>query len=188
MGSKRVGLARIQALIENLKRDIALGTTTLSAATLSSTTGLTAPSMTSKTQLANAASGVLAKNTWYLAPADGAAITVTLPTQANSTKGDVIVVQYNVVIDNGATHKYGTSGEFFMVGSSIFKRAAVEIFSVDVSDATDDFLNLIGLTNCGPGIGSMVIFTFNGSTWQAEATCTASGNGSATNLSVFATS
>ena len=79
MGSKRIGLARTEALLEALKRDIALGTATLSATTLSSTTGINAPSMTSKSQLGNAFASVLVKNTWYLAPADGAAITATLP-------------------------------------------------------------------------------------------------------------
>jgi len=195
MGTKRVGLARTQALIQNLKREIALGTSTLSATTLTSTTGVTAPSMTSKTQMANGASGALTKNTWYLSPVDGAAITVTLPTQANSTKGDAIVVQYNIAIDNGATHKYGTAGEFLMGGSTVYRSTGATgsavglIFSADVADGTaDDFLNLVGLTNAGPGIGSLVVFTFNGSTWQVEARCTSSGTGAAANLSVFATS
>ena len=31
MGTKRVGLARVEALIENLKRELTLGTATLSA-------------------------------------------------------------------------------------------------------------------------------------------------------------
>ena len=63
------------------------------------------------------------------------------------------------------------------------------IQTVDVADGTgDDFLNLIGLTNAGPGIGTYVIFTFNGSKWRAEARCTSSGTGVAANLSVFATS
>ena len=34
MGSKRVGLARVESLIEGLKRDLALGSTTLNSATL----------------------------------------------------------------------------------------------------------------------------------------------------------
>ena len=193
MGTKRVGLARTQALIQNLKREIALGSSTLSATTLSSATGITAPSMTSKSQLANGFASALTKNTWYLAPADGAAITATLPTQAASTKGDVIVVEYHVAIDNGATHKYGTAGEFLMANSAVYRSTGATgsavglIFSVDVADGTaDDFLNLIGLTNAGPGIGSLVVFTFNGSTWQAEAKCTSSGTGEAANLSVFA--
>ena len=39
MGTKRVGLARMQALLENLKRSLTLGTATISAASLTATTG-----------------------------------------------------------------------------------------------------------------------------------------------------
>ena len=66
-------------------------------------------------------------------------------------------------MSNGQTQKFGTAGEFFMAKSAVYRRAGVEIFSVDVADGTgDDFLNLIGLTNAGPGIGSYVVFTYNG--------------------------
>ena len=160
---------------------------------LASTTGIVGGSMTSKTQIANAFSGALTKNTWYLAPADGNAITATLPAASDSTAGDAIVVQYNVAMSNGETHKYGTSGEFFMAGSTVYRTTGATgsaiglIKSADVADgAADDFLNLIGLTNAGPGIGSIVVFTFNGSNWQVEAHCESSGTGIAANLSVFA--
>lgn len=39
MGSKRVGLARTQALIENLKRSLTLGTSTISCASVTATSG-----------------------------------------------------------------------------------------------------------------------------------------------------
>ncbi len=42
MGSKRVGLARTQALLEGLKRSLALGTTQISCGTLTASNGLTA--------------------------------------------------------------------------------------------------------------------------------------------------
>ena len=48
-----------------------------------------------------------------LIPANGAAITATLPAAADSEIGDVIKVQYNAIIANGATHKYGTAGDSF---------------------------------------------------------------------------
>ena len=164
------------------------------SAGLSSPTGLVGSTNTSKSQLANGASGALTKNTIYLSPADGNDITVTLPTAANSTAGDVIIVEYQVGIGNGQTHKYGTSGEFFMANSAVYKMTGATgsavglIETVDVADGTgDDFLKLIGLTNAGPGIGSYVIFSFNGTNWRAEARCTSSGTGAAANLSVFAT-
>ena len=152
-------------------------------------TGVVGSTLTAKTQLANGFSGALAKNTHYLSPADGNAITATLPTAATSTVGDTIIVEYQVGIANGQTQKFGTAGEFFMAGSAVYRRAGVEIFSVDTADgAADDFLNLIGLTNAGPGIGSYVVFTYNGSKWRAEARLASSGTGASANLSVFATS
>jgi hypothetical protein len=39
MGTKRIGLARFEALLENLKRTLTLGTATISAASLTATTG-----------------------------------------------------------------------------------------------------------------------------------------------------
>ena len=39
MGSRRIGLARTETLIENLKRALTLGTTTVSAASVTTTTG-----------------------------------------------------------------------------------------------------------------------------------------------------
>lgn len=152
-------------------------------------TGVVGSTLTAKTQLANGFSGALAKNTHYLAPADGNNATATLPTAATSTVGDTIIVEYQAAMSTGQVHKYGTSGEFFMAGSAVYRRAGVEIFSVDTADgAADDFLNLIGLTNAGPGIGSYVVFTYNGSKWRAEARLASSGTGAASNLSVFATS
>jgi hypothetical protein len=152
-------------------------------------TGVVGSTLTAKTQLANGFSGALAKNTHYLAPADGNNATATLPTAATSTVGDTIIVEYQAAMSTSQTHKYGTSGEFFMAGSAVYRRSGVEIFSVDTADgAGDDFLNLIGLTNAGPGIGSYVVFTYNGSKWRAEARLASSGTGAALNLSVFATS
>ena len=163
------------------------------SAGLSSPTGLVGSTNTSKSQLANGASGALTKNTIYLSPADGNAITVTLPTAANSTAGDVIIVEYQVGINNAQTHQYATSGEMFMAGSAVYKKTGATgsavglIDTVDVADgANDDFLKLIGLTNAGPGIGSYVIFSFNGTNWRAEARCTSSETGEAANLSAFA--
>ena len=161
---------------------------------ISNPTGLVAPSNTAKTQMANAFSAALVKNTHYLTPADGAAFTATLPAQASSSSGDVIILEWQVVVDNGATQKVGTAGEFFMAKSAVYRMTGATgsavglIQSVDAADGTgDDFLNFIGLTNSGPGIGTYAVFTFNGSVWRAEARCTSSGTGAAANLSVFAT-
>ena len=57
----------------------------------------------------------------------------------------------------------------------------------DADGTTHDFLKLIGLTNAGPGIGTYVIFTFNGTQWRVEARCTSSGTGAAAGTSIFDT-
>jgi hypothetical protein len=157
--------------------------------TMASQTGIIAQSIQSKTQIANAYSLVLVKNTHYLSPTDGSNITVPLPSIASSTLGDVIIVEYKTAINNAAIHKYGTSGEFFMAGSSCYVPAAgALIVSVNTANgSTHDFLNLIGLTNAGPGIGTYVVFTFNGVKWRVEARCTSSGTGAAGGTSVFNT-
>jgi len=158
-----------------------------------SPTGYSGISVTAKTQMANAFAAPLVKNTRYISPVDGNNITATMPTAADSELGDVIHIEYHTIVATGQTHKYGTATEFFAPKSAVYRTTGATgsatglIQSVDVADGTgDDFLNLIGLTNSGPGIGSTVTFTFNGSVWWAEARCTSSGTGIAANLSVFA--
>ncbi|MBC8395994.1 MAG: hypothetical protein H8E16_02700 [Flavobacteriales bacterium] len=157
-------------------------------------TGVVAPTITSKTQMANGFAAELVKNTHYLTPIDGAAFTATLPAQGSSTVGDTIILEWHTVINTTAVQKVGTSGEYFMVGSTIYRTTGATgaatglIKSVDVADGVaDDFVNFTGLTNSGPGIGSMAIITFNGATWRMEANLTSSGTGIAANLSEFAT-
>ena len=169
--------------------DINASGSIISNAGIATATGKVGGTLTAKTQIANGFSGALVKNTVNIAPANGNTATMTLPTSASSVAGDVIVVEYHTSMSNGQTHKYGTGGEFFMANAVVYRRAAVEIFSKDVADGTgDDFLNLVGLTNAGPGIGSIVVFAYNGTQWNAEARLTSSGSGIAANLSVFATS
>jgi hypothetical protein len=153
--------------------------------------GVVGSSFTSKTQITNGFTGALTKNTYYLAPPDRNSIIATLPTAASSTVGDAIIIEYTIDISNGQTHKYGTSGEFFMANSSCYRPNASIGYSVNLANGTThDFLNLIGLTDAGPGVGSYVIFTFNGTMWRAEARCTSSATGItvAAGTSVFATS
>ena len=96
-------------------------------------------------------------------------------------------------MSNGQTQKFGTAGEFFVAKSAIYRTTGATgsavglIQSVDIADGSaDDFMNIIGLTNSGPGIGSLITFRFNGTGWWAEARLTSSGTGAAANLSVFA--
>ena len=149
---------------------------------------------TAKTELA--ASTALSANTWYYnTHTGGADRAYTLPAAADSKKGDMIIVEYHGVIADSQTHKYGTSGEFFTAQSSAFRpkgdtgSAVGLIYTHSAANGSShDFLNLIGATNAGPGIGSKVCFWFNGSAWLAEAYLTSSGTAAAANASVFATS
>ena len=161
---------------------------------LSNPTGVMAATV-SKSQVANAASTALVKNTHNLMPADGAACTLTLPAASASTAGDVIILEWQVAVDNGATQKIGTAGEFFLAKSAIYRATGATgsavglINSVDVADGTgDDFANFVGLTNAGPGIGSYAVITYTGAQWRMEARLESSGTGVAANVSVFAQS
>ena len=153
---------------------------------IATATGLCGSSVTSKTQL-TAGSVSLSKNTVYIAPT--ASMTVTIPTAATSTKGDVIVVEFHADVANSAALKFGTSGEFFMAGSVIYKSASATATASDVADGTADaFLNLAGTTNGGPGVGSKLVFSFNGSKWSVEANLTSAGTAVDANASAFSAS
>jgi len=156
---------------------------------ISNKTGVVAPTETIL-QMANGFSAALLQNTHYLTPADGNAITATLPPQSISEEGDSIIVDYNVLASNGQTMKFGTAGEYFEANSVIYKNTTVlaNVNAVLVANGTShDFLNAVGLTNAGPGIGSRIIFTFNGSVWRVEARFASSGTAAAAGTSVFAT-
>jgi hypothetical protein len=156
---------------------------------IANSTGVVGSSFKSKTRIDNGFNEALIKNTYYLAPSDGFSITATLPLAAASAVGDTIVVEYKNDISNNFIHKYGTSGQFFMTESSCYRpNAGALTYSTSSGEgSTTDFLNLTGLTNAGPGVGTFVVFTFNGAKWRAEARCTSSGDGTVAGTSVFAT-
>jgi hypothetical protein len=117
----------------------------------------------------------------------GGNITATLPPQANSERGDKIEVIYT--INSGVvTHKYGTSGEFFSASSSLVKpTAGVDLITTFADGINDDFLNLIGGTNKGPGSGTKLTFVFTGNQWQVDAVLTKDGDGLTATTAEFAT-
>ena len=162
---------------------------------INSPTGIMGASLTAKVQLANGFNDGLTANTHVLTAANGNAVTATLPTAANSSLGDVIIIEYHVKGSNGQTMKIGTAGEFYMPKSAIYKPVGATSslvglnYAVDIADGTaDDFANLVGLNNAGPGVGSYVICTFNGSVWRLEARLTSSGTSVVNGTSVFAQS
>jgi hypothetical protein len=170
MGTKRIGLARIEALMENLKREIA----GFNVAT-------TAQSVTTIT-----AAGALARNSINLInDADGAAY--TLPAASTCSRGDIIIVKYIAAATSG-THKYGTAGEFFSAQSTIFDGPddnGANTLVAAPNGSSNDFLTLTAVSNGGPGIGTELHFHFDGSKWAVNGNVATSGNGSGTINTAF---
>ena len=136
------------------------------------------------------AAGALAANTVYhVNDTDTAAY--TLPAAASSTAGDRIEVIYKAALANTEVHKYGT-GEFFADTSYILvplNAANGQVYSMDNADgAADDFLNLTGATNGGWGIGTKLLFIYNGSKWHVECKGTQVGTGAVVGTGSFGTS
>ena len=126
------------------------------------------------------ATAALALNSYNLINEEDPA-NFTLPAASTCTAGDIILIRYISVIGNSDVHKFGTAGEFFANTSIIFKATAQAnstVFDHDVADGTgDDFLNLTGATNAGPGKGTELLFVFNGTQWHVEGTIMSSGTG-----------
>ena len=114
----------------------------------------------------------------------------TLPAASTCTVGDIILCRNIAVVGDSDIHKFGTAGEFFANTSIIFKatgQANGTVFASDVADGTgDDFLNLTGATNGGPGIGTELLFVFNGTQWHVEGTIMGSGTGAVAVTTAFA--
>jgi len=174
MGTKRVGLARIEALMENLKREI-----------VGFNVEMTANSVTTIT-----AAGALARNSINLIN-DTDAAAYTLPAASTCSRGDIIIVKYIAAVANGEVHKYGTAGEFFASHSTVFADSNAAnggvMTLVTAPDGTDDdFLNLTGATNGGIGIGSELRFHFDGSQWAVNGTLKRQGTGAVAVTAAFA--
>lgn len=174
MGTKRVGLARIEALMENLKREIIgfnVETTANSVTTISGAGALVRNSVNLMNLATNAA--------------------FTLPAASTCSRGDIIIVKYIAAVSNGQIHKYGTAGEFFASHSTVFADSNAAnggvMTLVTAPDGTDDdFLNLTGASNGGIGIGSELRFHFDGSQWAANGTLKRQGDGSVAVTAAFA--
>ena len=137
------------------------------------------------------AAGALAANTVYhVNDTDTAAY--TLPAAASSTAGDRIEVIYKAAVANSAVHKYGTSTEFFADTSYVLipsNAVNAQVYTMDNADGSaDDFLNLTGATNGGWGIGTKLIFIYNGSKWHVECVGSSQGTGAVAATAAFATS
>ena len=179
MGTKRIGLARTEALIENLKRNLSLSSTTLSnvgATTFASTVhGMRrkTKSVASAYQAVAADSGKL----FIFSDADGAI--VTLP---DSGAGDIVGVYFDFYINVTATsnaHKVictDTTNEklFGMLSNSdVDTSDAARNFAAIVGDAFD-FISCNGTTTGVQG-SSFRLTCIAADKWQAEGDILATG-------------
>lgn len=115
-----------------------------------------------------------------------------LPAAADCVAGDVIVVEYDVNLANAGIHDYGTAGEFYSVASVVWKGIAGALHRHDLARAngtTHDFLKLTGATNGGVGVGTRLVFVFNGDNWTVEcwARHSSAGSGAVAVTAAFAT-
>ena len=130
-----------------------------------------------------ATGSLLVKNTYYAEDTtNGEAF--LLPTKANSTAGDWIIVKDTAGIPNGEAITIGSAANGDLaVGchlTGLNADASGGLTSkVDISVATDNSVILAGLTNGAGGAGSFVAFSFNGTEWTAAGSSYSIGNGSA---------
>ena len=171
MGTKRVGLARVEALMENLKREIVGFNVETTAAAVTTIT----------------AAATLARNSINLLN-DTNAATYALPAAADCSRGDVIIVKYINNLADSELHKFGTAGEFFATHSTVFAHAAGDDVCALVSapnGTSNDFLTLTGAANGGVGVGSELRFHFDGEKWAVNGTLLKQGTGAVAVTAAF---
>ena len=132
---------------------------------------------------------LLVKNTYYSEDTtNGEAF--LLPTVANSTAGDWIVVRDSAGIPNGEAITIGSAANgdiavgCHLKGINVLATSSTE--AVDISVATDNSVIMAGLTNGAGGAGSFVAFVFNGTAWTASGVSRNIGDGSAATVGASA--
>ena len=143
MGTKRIGLARFEALLENLKRSLALGTATIAAASLTATAGdidldagtihikngatVTQASSKSTTVVANADAG---KITMDAAQLNADAIVTFTVTCSEARASDVCIVNHH---SGGTVGAYSVDATGHAAGS--FKITVTNVSASNLSEA-----------------------------------------------------
>ena len=136
-----------------------------------------------------ASTSLLVKNTYYAENTTDAE-TFLLPTVANSTAGDWIIVQDTGGAANTDLITIGSAanGDFavgcHLTGINILATSSTE--SRDISVAGDNSVIMAGLTNGAGGAGSFVAFVFNGTAWTASGVSRNIGDGSAATVGASA--
>jgi hypothetical protein len=136
------------------------------------------------------ADATLAVNTLYHVTDTGDS-TYALPAASSSVKGDQIVVRYDAIIANTNIHDYGTAGEFYATWSRIYKMGTaatggVYTLATAPNGSSNDYLKLTGASNGGPGLGTHLTFTFDGSNWGVNGVIMKSGTGAVAPTAAFA--
>ena len=137
---------------------------------LSATGGAYIPILGAATALPDTGS-LLVKNTYYAEDTTDTE-TFLLPTIANSSAGDWIVVRDTAGIADGEAITIGSAanGDFavgcHLTGVNVTATASTE--AVDISEAGDNSVIMAGLTNGAGGAGSHVAFVFNGTAWTVS--------------------
>ena len=158
MGTKRVGLARVEALMENLKREINLGSSTLSFAHLP---------VEAKTADFVAEAG----KCYLITKLDGCAVTLPAPTVGAKVKlvlGAVTSNTHTITADATSTLYQG----FALLEDTLDGTAAQHVvFAPD--ETNDDVITLNGTTT---GVAGIIELTGTATNrWFVEARLSASG-------------
>jgi len=139
------------------------------------------PSVPGPVTVLPANGALLVKNTYYSEDTTNADAFL-LPTIANSTMGDWIVVRDSAGFANNEKITIGSAANGgFAVGchiKGINVTATAQTQAVDISVVADNSVIMEGETNGSGGAGSFTSFYFNGTAWQVCGEMYNIGNGS----------
>jgi hypothetical protein len=162
MGTKRVGLARVEALVENLKRELSLGQATLvghkkNVKTMSDGLVLTEDDSGSYCLFAAAAA------TAVTLPAPAVGLEFTFVTTVTATADHVI-----------RTATLNTDGFLGGVLTNSTTAGQADCFSAD-ADGSNDFITLNGSTTGGLAGSRIHVVCIDGENWAVDGQLVATG-------------
>ena len=176
MGNRRMGLGRLESLLEQVDRDLNLENSTLTSPTISKAVSITGATVLQSPAVGNVAptnisATALSVNTRYNAIA--AATAMTIPSAAAGDIGDWITVFYGVAAGNSNAHTYTTTTDTaYALGSTAQRVGGAVASTADISVADDNILTITGHTNGDGGLGTTVRFvnvTGAAQGWAVEA-------------------
>ena len=145
MGTKRIGLARVEALLENLKRELAMGAGTT----------MVGARRVVKTSTDSAALTLTAEDSGAIVRMEGTAHTVTLPAP---TAG----VEFKIVAGAAANFQVHTAGSNVFQGQNLHSTGGTTVAIVDLRAKGT-------LTLSGGVIGDIIDCWSDGTNWYVHA-------------------